>query len=83
MQFERNAHYSLFRVWELGVSFLGRLSCQYSRATKIMLPISLGIRSRMIAPIIDMRELGAKAGAVWKLAANKPPTYRDYPERDY
>ena len=37
----------------------------------------------MIAPIIDMRELGAKAGAVWKLAANKPPTYRDYPERDY
>jgi len=31
MQFVRDAHDSLFRVWELGVSFLGRLCCQYSR----------------------------------------------------
>ena len=31
MQFVRDAHRSLFRVWELGVSFLGRLCCQYSR----------------------------------------------------
>src|SRR4030095_5620586 len=45
MQFKRNAHYSLFRVWELGVSFLGPLSCQYSRTTKIMLSISLEIRT--------------------------------------
>jgi hypothetical protein len=35
---------------------------------KIMLPISLGTRSRAIAPIIDIRELGAEAGAAWKLA---------------
>jgi hypothetical protein len=64
MQFLLNTHYTLVRVWELGVSFLGRLSCQYSRATKVMLPISLGIRSRTIVPIIDMRELGAEAGVV-------------------
>jgi hypothetical protein len=35
MQFVRDAHRSLFRVWELGVSFLGRLCCQYSPAAKI------------------------------------------------
>ena len=31
MQFVRDAHDGLFRVWELGVSFLGRLCCQYFR----------------------------------------------------
>jgi hypothetical protein len=34
MQFVQDAHHSLFRVWELGVSFLGRLCCQFSRAAK-------------------------------------------------
>src|SRR5260370_20712133 len=34
MQFVRNTFDTLFRIWELGVSFLGRLNCQYSRATK-------------------------------------------------
>jgi hypothetical protein len=34
MRFVKEAHHSSFRVWELGVSFLGRLCSQYSRADK-------------------------------------------------
>jgi len=37
MQFVKDAHHTLFRVWELGVSFLGRLGRQYSRADKVRL----------------------------------------------
>jgi hypothetical protein len=37
----------------------------------------------MIAPIIDMNELAPKLVPVWKLAGDKPPTDRDYPERDH
>jgi hypothetical protein len=40
MQFVQDPPHSLFRVWELGVSFLGRLCCQYSRAAKGLIALA-------------------------------------------
>jgi hypothetical protein len=51
MQLVQDTHHSLFRVWELGVSFLGPLSCQYSRAANIHVANFPRNKEQMIAPM--------------------------------